>query len=808
MSTSIKAKLVADPSGVIKGTSRAKHELTGFGGALAKLQQRGAGAFSGLASAMSNSGLFNNNFSSIISGVDSAFSTLGDRLESIGEKASKLQKIGATMAGLGAVATAAGAGMTMLGMPLENAQANLQNAIKDTGGSIDQYSAKIGQAQSAMANYGFTSDQVDSALAKLTQATRSPEVALKSLQTAADLAKASHISLTAAADQLARLASGRAGRALSAYGIVTTVSTVTPQVAAAKAVAQHTAALQKLAIAQANLAALQSKGGTSTPGTVKSKSNASTVSHAQKSADASLTRAENALANAQLRLQGIQTKLAHEKKYNANGSTELASAEAKLQNAQQNLTNAQQAATAAGQMQITTTSTLTAGHKTAAASSLSLMKAQLAVQAAQAAVAKSSAAEATATDNMKHPLNKYNKYLGELNQRIHGTAQAQSQTFGGKFDAIKAKVTDMAMEFGKKYGPSITGVSIAATGLGATLDVGAKIAEKFSKGIKVTSEVGSAASDAAKGLSTATDLVTESSTVASGAQDLLAGSEAVEAGGAEVASVATDSLAASVAAVTLPVLAVIAAIALLAVGIYELVKHWKTVMKWLKEGVSDVWHSIDKVWGSILKSAKLGWKMICDAVTLPVHLLIDGVKFYLKMLEDIWIKLPLKILGYLKDAGKWLWNTGKQIIMGLINGIGAFESMIANAMKKIGSSIIHGIGSALGISSPSRKMMEIGQYISQGLAIGIDQHAGKATDAVTRMANQIANVPIGANISTSVGANTASVGAGVGSSTAPVMNVSVVVQGSVTTEQELSEMIYQSLLQKGQKMGSLFQGYA
>lgn len=59
--------------------------------------------------------------------------------------------------------------------------------------------------------------------------------------------------------------------------------------------------------------------------------------------------------------------------------------------------------------------------------------------------------------------------------------------------------------------------------------------------------------------------------------------------------------------ITWIVLAIVAAVALLTVGIYELVKHWGTVWKWIKDISLDVWHFLVENWN-------FAWKTIYDTV--------------------------------------------------------------------------------------------------------------------------------------------------------------------------------------------------
>jgi phage-related protein len=104
-----------------------------------------------------------------------------------------------------------------------------------------------------------------------------------------------------------------------------------------------------------------------------------------------------------------------------------------------------------------------------------------------------------------------------------------------------------------------------------------------------------------------------------------------------------------------------------------------------------------------------------------------------------WFKaLPGEIWGFLKDAGTWLLDVGKNIIDGLINGIKNAAGAIWNTIKSIGSSIVSGFKSAMGIGSPSKLMAsEVGQYVTQGIAQGMMQGVTSVHSAISSIGNTI-----------------------------------------------------------------------
>jgi phage-related protein len=98
------------------------------------------------------------------------------------------------------------------------------------------------------------------------------------------------------------------------------------------------------------------------------------------------------------------------------------------------------------------------------------------------------------------------------------------------------------------------------------------------------------------------------------------------------------------------------------------------------------------------------------------------------------------ILGAVKGFGSLLYNAGKDLVQGLINGINGAIKDVENAVGNVGKAAVNKIKGLLGIHSPSTVFMEIGDNMGQGLINGI---AGTMTD-VQNAVNDIASPTINA----------------------------------------------------------------
>ena len=124
----------------------------------------------------------------------------------------------AALFGLGAAAVGIGTLSVEMADKFEQSHAKLEQALKNAGGSFEQYKDQIGVAQKQMEQYGYTNAQTQEALANLTTALKDPKKALDDIGLAADLAKYKHIDLADAATAVAKAQEGNL-KALKQMGI-------------------------------------------------------------------------------------------------------------------------------------------------------------------------------------------------------------------------------------------------------------------------------------------------------------------------------------------------------------------------------------------------------------------------------------------------------------------------------------------------------------------------------------------------------------------------------------------------------------
>lgn len=98
-------------------------------------------------------------------------------------------------------------------------------------------------------------------------------------------------------------------------------------------------------------------------------------------------------------------------------------------------------------------------------------------------------------------------------------------------------------------------------------------------------------------------------------------------------------------------------------------------------------------------------------------------------------KIISSIVGEFKKLPDELRKLGKFIWDGLINGLKDAWSTVTNGIKSFTDGFVNGFKDALGIHSPSTVFAEIGGYIDQGFANGINAALGYVENAMNNLAN-------------------------------------------------------------------------
>ena len=141
------------------------------------------------------------------------------------------------------------------------------------------------------------------------------------------------------------------------------------------------------------------------------------------------------------------------------------------------------------------------------------------------------------------------------------------------------------------------------------------------------------------------------------------------------------------------------------------------------------------------------WKLFTALVNLNVKIVEKGKELIGKLWEGI-KELPLveKMRGFVGDAIDAIsdkltdiFNVGKNLIEGLWNGINDAKDWVVDKIEGVGQDILDGLSGIFDIHSPSRKTAKMGEYLMEGLGLGIDERANYAIDSAVDSAKKTMN---------------------------------------------------------------------
>lgn len=127
--------------------------------------------------------------------------------------------------------------------------------------------------------------------------------------------------------------------------------------------------------------------------------------------------------------------------------------------------------------------------------------------------------------------------------------------------------------------------------------------------------------------------------------------------------------------------------------------------------------TIMKWFGGIVK---IGFDLICK--------LVKGI---LSAIGEVFSgagRIVTSFIDGVKNGFSGVVSAGKNMVSGFINGIKSGIKSVGNAAREIGGKALGAIKKVLGIKSPSREFMAVGEYSGEGLIGGLQACSGKVED--------------------------------------------------------------------------------
>ena len=164
---------------------------------------------------------------------------------------------------------------------------------------------------------------------------------------------------------------------------------------------------------------------------------------------------------------------------------------------------------------------------------------------------------------------------------------------------------------------------------------------------------------------------------------------------------------------------------------------WNGIKGFVSSGVS----AIKGFVSTGLNTIKSIWSNIWNGIKTVISTIWKGIKAGLSGdiggITKIIGTIKGKVLSVLSGAGSWLLSTGRNIIAGLINGVGQMAGRVLNKVREVIGGAVDFAKQLLGIASPSRVFRDIGKFTGQGLVKGLDSMGSKIRKAAGNMTAEV-----------------------------------------------------------------------
>ncbi|MFI1520651.1 phage tail tape measure protein [Kitasatospora cineracea] len=246
---------------------------------------------------------------------------------------------------------------------------------------------------------------------------------------------------------------------------------------------------------------------------------------------------------------------------------------------------------------------------------------------------------------------------------------------------------------------------------------------------------------------------------------------------------------------------------------------WMVIQAAIINPILLAWSWLVSIWDSVTGWLSAKW----DAIKAYASLLWMGIKEeILKPAYQVWQEIEHifdRIGGAIGDALSAAWrqvssigeqfgSVGHDIVMGIVHGVEAAGHWLLEKLENLAGDALGAAKDFLGINSPSKVFAQhVGMAIPEGIALGVQTHAGLALSAVTDIARQA----IGAGQASLSGLG--SIGAGLslpaaaGGGQVVQQSTHITVQGSVLAERQLIDLVRTGQLQDGARNNTTYPSF-
>ncbi|MDB0414686.1 hypothetical protein C4S17_00025 [Clostridioides difficile] len=142
--------------------------------------------------------------------------------------------------------------------------------------------------------------------------------------------------------------------------------------------------------------------------------------------------------------------------------------------------------------------------------------------------------------------------------------------------------------------------------------------------------------------------------------------------------------------------------------------------------VNSIFNKIVGIFKNVLSFIKNNWKSIGSMLLSPF---VNGFK----AIYNSCVSFKNKVFSFFSSVVKGFVTFGKNIIVGIINGLSSGIGLVVDTVKNIGLTVVNTFKKVLRIHSPSKVTTELGEFTGIGFANGIKNTSKDVTEATKEL---------------------------------------------------------------------------
>lgn len=185
-------------------------------------------------------------------------------------------------------------------------------------------------------------------------------------------------------------------------------------------------------------------------------------------------------------------------------------------------------------------------------------------------------------------------------------------------------------------------------------------------------------------------------------------------------------------------------LAIFAPPIAILIAIWNHFHNQIASVAHSVWNGIkgflSGVWHGIESAASAVWNAIKAAIIRPIQAVWSAISPLASRIGNALSSAFQHAWSVVSGIASKFYSVGHDIVMGIVHGVENAGGALFGALKSLASSALSSAKSFLGISSPSKLFsQEVGNWIPEGIAHGVNKSAHVAVKAVTNTVKSVAS---------------------------------------------------------------------